>query len=90
MIDIYLSSCDLQKLVSFCATQPHVIGPVAGVAAQERSTGCEGQAPLLCAAQGDPKCFYACIRRVGAVEIPEGIDLCDAETGRSVVGVWAG
>ena len=78
MIDTYLCSSNAMTLGAVCAEYLDVIGPMQGRAG-------DGETPSV----GDPEMYYACIRYSGAITPPEGVAVCDAQTGQAVVGVWA-
>lgn len=84
MIDTYLCSGNADALRALCSGYLDVIGPMPG-----RPASTDGPLGDVIPGVGDPEKFYACIRYSSAVVPPEGVELCDAETGAAVVGIWA-
>ncbi len=87
--DTYLVSADGDTLANFCTTFQNAIGPSRGRIAIAESLDEEGQIVPAQEAAGDPTFFYACVRLSTPIEPPDGIALCDEETGKQVLGFWA-
>lgn len=86
MIDTYLMADSFDALATFCASFRNIQGPAPGRAETAETTDESGNVIPAQAAAGDPAKFYACVR--APVSVEDSMDVCDAATGRAVLGIW--